>query len=45
MFKKLKIWWLNKPKINANKMAKKEQLKHAAVLLLIAGASAPLQII
>lgn len=39
MFKKLKIWWLNKPKINANKMAKKEQLKHAAVLLLIAGAS------
>src|SRR3990167_2272162 len=39
MLKKLKSWWLNKPKFNANKMAKKEQLKHAAVLLFIAGAS------
>ena len=39
MIKKLKNWWLNKPKFNANKMAKKEQLKHAAVLLFIAGAS------
>jgi conjugal transfer pilus assembly protein TraB len=39
MLNKLKSWWLNRPKFNANKMAKKEQLKHAAVLLIIAGAS------
>lgn len=39
MLKKLKHWWLNKPKYNANKMAKKEQFKHAAVLLMIAGGS------
>lgn len=39
MLKKLKNWWLNRPKFNANKLAKKEQFKHAAVLLFIAGAS------
>lgn len=38
MFEKIKKWRSLKPK-NANKLAKKEQLKHAAVLLLVAGVS------
>jgi conjugal transfer pilus assembly protein TraB len=35
----LKQWLTKKPQQNANKQAKKEQLKHAVILLLIAGAS------
>ncbi|HAT6349418.1 TPA: hypothetical protein JAJ33_002519, partial [Legionella pneumophila] len=38
MFKKIKRWLTLKPQ-NANKLAKKEQLKHAAILLLVGGAS------
>lgn len=38
MFEKIKKWRSSKPK-NANKLAKKEQLKHAAILLLVAGIS------
>jgi conjugal transfer pilus assembly protein TraB len=38
MLKKIKKWLVNSPKINANKLAKKEQLKHAAVLLCVLGA-------
>lgn len=38
MFKKIKQWLTLKPQ-NANKLAKKEQLKHAAILLLVGGAS------
>lgn len=38
MFNKLKKWLTTKSQ-NANKLAKKEQLKHAAVLLLVGGVS------
>ena len=39
MRNKLKQWFAKKPQTNANKQAKKEQLKHAAILLAIAGVS------
>ena len=39
MIKKFKKWWVTNPQLNANKLAKKEQLKHAAVLLLVGGVS------
>jgi len=39
MRNKLKQWFAKKPQSNANKLAKKEQLKHAAILLVIAGVS------
>ena len=39
MRNKLKQWLAKKPQTNANQQAKKEQLKHAVILLLIAGVS------
>ena len=39
MRNKLKQWFVKKPQTNANKQAKKEQLKHAIILLVIAGVS------
>lgn len=38
MIKQFKKWWMFSSK-NANKLAKKEQLKHMAVLLLVGGVS------
>ena len=39
MRKKIKSWVAKKPRLNINQLAKKEQLRHAAILLLILGVS------